>query len=1391
MRNKNFIKYSSIPATQSNESVELDEGLGSGQASSSVIQNNECKAILETILFLKVSDSFIEFIRNNKKKIIDCMEKADISFFQSITSENLYVILSLLSFYFQINEDLFKKLIINNPKSNEVLRRIILTNKGFLSDMINSRENLELIANKLDNEPEFLIEIINKNEFRPLIPFISLETKIKLINFSLGRLKDRPYLYRKIISIFSDISDDEAASNILKNIIIEYICTEENNTSNYLCDLLKFLFETFDINEKDIIKIVQESIIFNNTGTYFIKNLDVLLENNIFINLLLNGNLNNFLKKIINIENNKLETCLDKFLSIPGFEINNSLINEIVFNNLKDIKNQVKSKTDSKSIPDILLASIDIIDKDKKNNKILEKIKFNNDEINAIRKDYLLSLLNNFIESDFKSENLFSKKIELASNSWEKNDNINNIYSNMTFSEVDYSFPNINKYSSTNQIIRTVEDVFNLLVEISSFEELFHICKNKKYLIDTLISNYINKSKIDIIVNNINLIKDTKLSIKYYLYILYKMNSYSNLSAITLIINKIKNEGTPQLNYDLENLPKVSNLFRLFIKNNKEIESLFKKEFNFLLYKRTYNNEVIKSFKGKSEQEEKEKIKNSTILMLQHKNILFDFNSFDKRAKILRNFLDYLLDKNDFFLIKNYDVIATCLASFTNANTLFYNFIEEKKISLDNLYDAILKKNFNILLDFSRSTKIGNSNEKNKILSLKQEKTGPIKQEEVVKFKKDFFAKIEELNNEVATISLNVDEYNKFFQCKLSDLQPGFEIKVSNENKDIAFNLSELNINNPNIKSIIEQLYVPGDKVVVKQRSINRGTYNFVKFDDDNKSLIVKSKFNDKESLYIYIDEIYFINKFLYKDGVVVNKGDEVAVNNDFLESFLFKNMSEFPNKQEVFYNILKNNEWVADKYPKYQIKFDTFNDNMIFIKLTILSNSFLLKENINNLERLEDRAEDLLIRSSQSLESLSKFNNKLTNLINVYHNSINYGIADKIIYHAIKNPKFSAEDTTSKEFLEIIIPFIDNVSESITKFSDKILDEKNINNIINLNQSQNQKIIEKINDINKDALNKINKNLINVEQFIQNKEKIDKIIVKFLKNEKLDFSYASGINEVIKQLNTDICIIEDYSAISNYIEYAKPKDERLYDFDLQLNQNINFKVIRFLDPYAFRIGADTGCCQRLGGAGESAAIDSFINPVASVLLCKINDDLISQSYFHYDSEGNNLILDNVEWRLSNINKYNLNNKMLSKIYYDYANKIKEKLNLNYVLCGGGNNMNQIDASYFKEANKEQLLRVEKRHFEVENLDPGKAHERYTDFKYGSSDLLRANEYINNINYNNAIENVININKQASQINNIKLLNKTAIRSLILNYKDYPAIPIALVRMIYLSQLYK
>lgn len=208
-------------------------------------------------------------------------------------------------------------------------------------------------------------------------------------------------------------------------------------------------------------------------------------------------------------------------------------------------------------------------------------------------------------------------------------------------------------------------------------------------------------------------------------------------------------------------------------------------------------------------------------------------------------------------------------------------------------------------------------------------------------------------------------------------------------------------------------------------------------------------------------------------------------------------------------------------------------------------------------------------------------------------------------------------------------------------------------------------------------------------------------------------------IKSLIQLASSKLKLVEKAEIMIKYAKEAKKKDPRLFDFQLNFpNIPFRFRVLKDLDPYHFDVGSDTDCCQRIGGAGAAAAIDSFINPLAGVLLLESNATgewlTLSQSYFHFVPNANGIILDNVEWSPKNMPPVQSRVPFdINQLYATFAQHIKEKNNLNYVRCGTDHN--KLKNTMFSGG---KIAGGDPRHIEHS--------QKYTDFSASSHiDLLK------------------------------------------------------------------
>jgi len=372
-----------------------------------------------------------------------------------------------------------------------------------------------------------------------------------------------------------------------------------------------------------------------------------------------------------------------------------------------------------------------------------------------------------------------------------------------------------------------------------------------------------------------------------------------------------------------------------------------------------------------------------------------------------------------------------------------------------------------------------------------------------------------------------------------------------------------------------------------------------------------------------------------------------------------------------------------------------------------------------------------IFIEKSSNFAEYIKYCSKLNQASKLHHNS---NIATDILKLAMLNKGFDIEDPLNANFLEIL----NDISNDLT-----------LNALqVDIKSELNYYIKTAI-DINK----KMKRNTINIDNLTKNIDIISNIIEKFKSMQP--FSWKKGTEEynAFISFHNDISLIKEFETIQEYISEAKPKNEFFKNLNMNID-NLSFSVLEFLDPYAFKVEADTDCCQRIGGAGEDAAIDSFINPEAGVLLLKKDNMLLAQSYFHYVPNDNGIILDNIEVNDDNLKRLNINNTMLSKIYANYAAALKEKMpELNYIKCGM--NYNKIDNNLFGKSKMEE----DPRHFEVD--DP------YSDFDEDLHlDLLKPSEQLKNIVV--MAKNLVSLSKkQIIKVSDVRriLLTKLALNN--------------------------
>ena len=226
--------------------------------------------------------------------------------------------------------------------------------------------------------------------------------------------------------------------------------------------------------------------------------------------------------------------------------------------------------------------------------------------------------------------------------------------------------------------------------------------------------------------------------------------------------------------------------------------------------------------------------------------------------------------------------------------------------------------------------------------------------------------------------------------------------------------------------------------------------------------------------------------------------------------------------------------------------------------------------------------------------------------------------------------------------------------------------------------------------DPNYKGINKI----VNRQIFVNNLNLLESNIDNI--NKKPSLLLNDAIKTSITDLLSDINKIKTYKEFKKYYNSIEEKIPELNILNYRIDNKLQFKVLQTGDVAALdTVGKYTDCCQRLGSAGEAAAIDSFINRYASVLVLYYEEKILAQSYFHYvtkeqDVNGPGIILDNVE-----INEDLLKNSKvnLDNTYKLLANNLKQNHpEIKYFRCGL--DYNKLNEDKWNKGSSEEDCRV-------------------------------------------------------------------------------------------------
>lgn len=414
----------------------------------------------------------------------------------------------------------------------------------------------------------------------------------------------------------------------------------------------------------------------------------------------------------------------------------------------------------------------------------------------------------------------------------------------------------------------------------------------------------------------------------------------------------------------------------------------------------------------------------------------------------------------------------------------------------------------------------------------------------------------------------------------------------------------------------------------------------------DFKSIIILNEGGFDIKALVNFFKVYFDNDadFTLKLVKYINKNQSES---------LFKKISEETPLTFFVFNFLKKiNKLLPEKFCKLFNEIDPFPIRMVF-------------------EALREHSAD-----KDDFISFIRNENTIMADIEIFQKLI------RVVHNSVPGPKFK----------EIFSSLIKN--KNIYQFNKFDLVKKMFNLVINiLGQGGTLKIKEQFENSLIEAI----KNKYVSRNFLLNVFKLEKL---FNSGKLLTISMENfdAIKLLINQIETDLEFLKSYEAIKDLLKDYKPKNQKLFDLNLQINSVLRFRVLGDKDPYHFQVGIDTNCCQRLGGAGQEAARDSFANPQASVVILewknKGNWEILTQSYFHYVPQDNGFILDNVEENEQNITKSGID---INQVYAWYAQQMKQKLNLKYFLCGKA--YNSLDNDLFKNSK----LKKDPREFFVDN----------------------------------------------------------------------------------------
>jgi hypothetical protein len=208
----------------------------------------------------------------------------------------------------------------------------------------------------------------------------------------------------------------------------------------------------------------------------------------------------------------------------------------------------------------------------------------------------------------------------------------------------------------------------------------------------------------------------------------------------------------------------------------------------------------------------------------------------------------------------------------------------------------------------------------------------------------------------------------------------------------------------------------------------------------------------------------------------------------------------------------------------------------------------------------------------------------------------------------------------------------------------------------------------------------------------------------------------SEKINDLLQKSRSVVILKEmlDSEEVRVLMSKAKPKLKEVVADPNWSQPNFRFRVFEDKSFEHLKVGAETNCCQTIGGVGEDAAIDSLINPTAGVIVLEVSSggswSLVAQSYFHFVEDPKMYILDNVECVKGNIEFaqylcFGVTNQSIENLYEKWAQHLMSSIQ-GLTSIRLGLQYTKIDTKRFKK----DKLNEDPRYFEHE--------EQYSDFDY-------------------------------------------------------------------------